>query len=246
MKIELRKTQKEAADKIYEAIANGMRIVQAIIAAGSGKGLTVSAIIERLLAENPGNRILVLFSRRILVEQFIRIFQENCYEDHIANSFQRFNDQRILVTTHQDFSASMKTLDVRLFNVVFCVDADDIKNRIPSELKASKICFVGVFSTKEAEVGTFFYDSPIVAKVVSEAHTFMIREKELTENVVVPMLQNCGFKQITTDQKLQQSTARIDVVARKNEIEYLIEVKAYSEVFPDRAIVNNAIGWIKA
>lgn len=67
--VKLRDYQKEFVDSVFTAWKEGIRRPAAVLPTGAGKTASFSALIDRFVSENPGQRVVVLVHRDELADQ---------------------------------------------------------------------------------------------------------------------------------------------------------------------------------
>lgn len=240
---EINPTQREAVDRVLAAFRQGVKKGYIYWPAAAGKTAVAAGIAHEFLTESPNSKALVVCRTFAEAEQFKEAMHDASAKDrsaaHTAN--------RIAVATYSQLSARKPQENINAFSLVVLFDSDcahELRDGHGLDACAGKL--LGVFSHLQIPVNNLFFDS--AALYLYRDHTTRFTEYWYIQSLIVPMLEKMGFSDIQTEAviRIGSRSVRPDVVALKNDVRYILEVKAYRGLSNDQGVIQNAICQIQS
>ena len=242
----LRDYQKIAVKNIYEFFKSDVRKSKICVSTGLGKTAIIVSAIEEIRKEGTDKSIMVLSSQRIVCEQ-IRTQLYSLIEINIALSVHEYKEQKVLITTYQDILKN--PVDLGEFSLVICDEARFVKGKkYEILLKNEQVKFLGILENMEMQNGWFDDAVCIFSYTIKEAikdgyYEVQDIESNFIHNFFVSLLQYQGYNNIKKEEKIPTRNGffRADVIAKKEDVTTIIQVKAYRNLYNSQAIINNAL-----
>ena len=237
----LKSYQVEAVDKIASAY-NDQSCGVATIYIPSGYGVSgiLAESINRILKDDSDAKVLCLVDRREEVFQLKNAIRERAYRLSVCDLVNDYSGQPVLVTTYAAYFFKKREFK---FDFIICGRADALgPEKCKQILHEKSRLTLGVFATRYRDGSNPFFNAPCLFKIMSLYHDEMFFQ----EKFAVPMLGHMGFTDILTGTELfiNGAVVRPDIIAVKDGVTYVIEIKTYRGMFNDRQIVQRAIEYI--
>lgn len=242
----LRPYQEEAVKTICEFLESDERKSKIYLPVGLGKTAIIVSAIETILNNGDDISIVVLSSSRAACEQIESQLLSVVSDRKVASVVREFREQKVLITTYQDI---LKTpLDLDIFSLVICNEAQFARgDDYEIIFKNKHVKVLGMLDNKEVSNGWF--DDAIcifsytMKDAVKEGYDIHVVEKDFIQNFLISLLDYQGYKNIKEEFKIdgENSRFRADVIAEKDGVAAVIEVKAYRNLYNSKAIINNAL-----
>jgi len=250
----LREYQVMAIDSIIEFYKNNLINKGKIcISTGLGKSLIILSVIERILNSEINSTVLYLSLNRNMCEQLRHFAFKEIRGIRISNNIKEYNNQSLLITTYQDLLSNHKTLDMSSIRMVICDEANTMKTAKYDEVfNLDDISYLGIMSNSfYADEGWFqdavcFFEYTI-NNAIEDGYVQRYDEKALIESIVIPLLEKQGFVKILwgeTEKININLQSEIDIIAKKDNSTFLLEVKAYRGIHISTEIINNAVNQV--
>jgi len=250
----LREYQVKAIDSMIGFYKNkSINKGKVFISTGLGKSIIILSVIERILNSEINSTVLYLSLNRTMCQQLSHFAVKETKIISISNNIKEYNNQNLIITTYQDLLSNYKTLDMSSIKMVICDEANTMKTAKYDEIfNLDNTSCVGIMSNSYyADEGWFkdavcFFEYTINNAIV-DGYIQRYDEKALVENIIVPLLKKQGYAKILrggTEKINDNLQSEIDVIAKKDNSTFLLEVKAYRGIHISTEIINNAVNQI--
>lgn len=230
--------RKKAIDKVNDAFNRGVSCGYIYVPTGTGKShITESIVVDELKRDSNAN-VMVVFKTRMEVEQFNSI---RIKHGGLATEIHNGTDRVSITTYHQAFTKQSQ-YNLSKYSLFILCDADRISNLTQKLFDGSlKGRVLGVFSSLPIPTSNpFFGSTPI--------YQFEDQNSRLTEywyinELILPILKQMGFENIDLGYRISNMgiTIRPDIVATKDHIQFIIELKAYRSQSINQQIIWKAV-----
>lgn len=236
--------QVEAVDKIVSAYDNRKGKCCINMPVGSGINVMLLSAINKLFENDSSIKIMILFSRVELTKQFGSSFLTKFNDYSFTNSAKDYSGQNLLCTTYNKYILNLDKLNSFKFDVIICQDAEHVNSeKYVSLLNHESDLLLGVFNHNNMDPNNLFVNSNVIFETNNIANVF--NERILLNALIVPMLASMGYKDIELDKQISQEIHFCpDIVACKDNINYIIELKSYKGPYIDRKVLWNAINQV--
>ena len=233
-KTDLQYHQREAVQAVFNAIAQKQRKILIEMPVGSGISSVVRTIAS-LLTDTKDNNVLVLVDRREELEQYEQLFQtvQLGYTTRIANDARA---DITLLTAQMFFNQASKFL-LGAFNYIVCVDAGSINSRQCASAFGLTDATIIAFSRSFHGNELFHGIDPVFSMALNVV--------DYTESAAIDFLEilfrNNGLTEIRDFSEMHGGEARPDLIMRKGEQCFAVEVKLYRSRTVSNAILERAV-----
>lgn len=209
--------QKDAIKSIISALASGDKKIILEMSTGTGKTVIASAVLDILFQYKISKRVLFLSSRRALVDQIYKVFQDNIGQQIIvSNDYFRCNASLIVLTFSKYLHIKNKTyenIDNNIeFDIVMLDDTNSNYRQIVSEFEKMDSNFI-IFNNLEHNNRTWFNDiEPVFRYNIQENLWNLVSENKLIENqtaIIVNEQFDNVIKKVIKDKNLYNDVQKL-------------------------------------
>lgn len=241
--IEIDKIRSEVVDRVLTAFQQGVKKGYIYLPTGAGKTITVAEIVNRFLLGCSNSKVLVVYRSLAEVDHFNEVIHDTSAKDHNAEN----TANNITAVAYPRLLKQKLVENINEFSLVVLFDSDYV-HALRDRCNFAEFSgnLLGIFSHLQIPANNIFFESP--ALYLYHDHTTRFTEYWYIKSLIVPMLQQMGFSRIQTEEEIMIGSrpARADIVAVKNDVRYIIELKAYRGINNDQRIIQNAIYQIQS
>ena len=227
-----------AAQRIHDAFNRGVSCGYIYVPTGMGKSHIVeSIVVDELKYDNNAN-VMVAFRTRAEAEQFnsIRIKHGG------LNAKVHDGTSRVTITTYHQAFTQPSAYDYSKYSLFILCDADRIPN-VEQDLFSGRYQgkVLGIFSSLPISTSNPFFGSTAIYQF-EDQHARLTEYWYLNE-LILPIIKQMGFKNVDLECCIggKGKTIRPDIVAERDHIQYVIELKAYRGQSINQQIIWNAV-----
>lgn len=232
-----------AVNRVHDAFSRGVSCGYIYVPTGMGKNLIIESIVVDELKRDSESNILVAFKTRTEAEQFNRIkIKHGGLEAKVHGG-----TDRVLVTSYNQVFTKPSSYDYSEYSLFILCDADRIPS-LENNLFNSKLMgkVLGVFSSLPISTSNPFFGSTPIYQF--EDHHARLTEYWYLNELILPIIKQMGFENVDLECRINNKgkTIRPDIVAEKDHVQYVIELKAYRGQRINQQIVWNAVQQVLA
>lgn len=249
MKNELYSYQREAVEKIVHFFYSDLFSGSVILPAGVGKSVIIATVIEKILKNDRTARILIFCSHNEILQQYRKIIDQSVIV-LLADSLLNIKKGNVFLCSVQDLLlVPFDQIEKNSFDLIIYEDVDRFYlNRRDLFIKGdSKTKYLEITNRKGNRNRFNRFFQPIYEYRMSEAFEDGVihqsLEKSFITNFFISLLKYLGYLDIVCEKQINSQHQKycIDVMAKKDGMSYLFEVKTYRDSIVSSSLVKQAI-----
>lgn len=221
------------------------------LAAGLGKNRVISSAIEKII--NKENcKILILGSYNEFISKIRDSLSWNMGEDFVCSCVTDLKENGVFVSSYHDILITDIDIDYEKFDLIICVEPD----RLDSEYiypfldtKGNTKCllfFSGISERNEYSDYECIFKYTIMDALENGYIVDKVDEDFVISSIYL-LLDKLNYKNIKMCNRINTYNCSVcpDLMASKDECNYIFEVKLYRDLVISKNIIDNAINYVR-